>query len=365
MKRTLLNAFVLALCFAGTLFAQSVTGVSTAAMNKVAIMEEFTGVRCTFCPDGHTVILGIEQTNPNDFFVVSMHPDNSGLTAPYGSDPDLRRNYPAAFYSTPYCGSSRFMPSAFINRRVWANERIQGRSSWPGRVAEITAESSPANVGVLASYDSLTNMLSVTVEVYYTGNVTEANHIYAVLSEDNITVQQQAGASGAYVQDRVLRAGLSAQWGDAITTATTMGSMATMTYTFDNSTTMYDMSSCRVTAYVENQTSGELYTGMQKSVVFNQTVGVTAPMADMNVKIVPNPFSENATIQYHLDATEDVEMRVYNMTGQMLMHEVVGAQPSGDHAISIDAVSNGLAAGMYMVQLRAGTHTVTKNMIVN
>ncbi len=365
MKRTLLSAFVLALCFAGTLFAQSVTGVSTTAMNKIAIMEEFTGVRCGFCPDGHAVIAGIEQTNPNDFFVVSMHPDNSGLTGPYAGDEDLRRNYPAAFYSTPYCGSSRFMPSAFINRRIWASERIQGRSSWAGHVAEITAEASPANVGVLASYDSLTNMLSVTVEVYYTSDVTDVNHIYCIMSEDNITVQQQAGASGAYVQERVFRAAMSAQWGDVITTATTTGSMATMTYTFDNSSTMYDMAECRVTAYVENQTNGELYSGMQKHVVFGQAVAVAEPMADMDVKIVPNPFTENATIQYHLDATEDVELRVYNMTGQMLMHEVVGAQPSGDHMINVDATSNGLAAGMYMVQLRAGTHTVTKNMVVN
>lgn len=365
MKRTLLNAFLFTFGLTGSIFAQSVTGVSTTADNKIAIMEEFTGVRCTYCPDGHTVLLGIDQAYPGQFYAVSFHPDNSGLTAPYGSDEDLRRNYPAAFYSTPYCGSSRFMPSAFINRRVWANERIQGRGSWSGHVAEIIAEASPANVGVLATYDSLTNQLAVTVEVYYTSDVTNTNNVYVVLSEDDITVQQQAGATGAYVQDRVFRAAMSAQWGDAITSATTTGSMVTKTYTFDNTSSDYDMSKCRVTAYVEDQTTGELYSGMQKFVVFQQAVAVEAENTVSEVKIVPNPFSGSAVVRFELDAAQDVEFRVYSIEGQMLMHQILGEKAAGKHEIEIDAIKEGMAAGMYLVQLRAGNHTNVKHFIVN
>jgi hypothetical protein len=139
MKKGLL-IFALALAGFGTLFAQtSVTGVSMTAENKVAIMEEFTGVRCTYCPDGKLILDGLLQTYPTTLYAVSSHPQGSGLTAPYPGDPDLRRTYPDAFYSTPYCGTTRFMPSAFINRRIWAGERLQGRSSWGTYVAELQA----------------------------------------------------------------------------------------------------------------------------------------------------------------------------------------------------------------------------------
>lgn len=95
--------------------------VSTEPLNKNTILEEFTGVQCSNCPAGHQVAASILQNNPGRAFVICYHPYNSSYTAPYPGNPDFRRTYPNAFYTVPYCGSSRFMPSAFINRRIWSN----------------------------------------------------------------------------------------------------------------------------------------------------------------------------------------------------------------------------------------------------
>ena len=55
--------------------------VATAEVKNVVI-EEFTGVRCPNCPQGHVIIANIKAANPNRIVAVSLHPVNS-LGHPY------------------------------------------------------------------------------------------------------------------------------------------------------------------------------------------------------------------------------------------------------------------------------------------
>ena len=50
MKRILLFTLTI-----GTLIASAQTFVSTTPENKNVILEEFTGISCGFCPDGHLI----------------------------------------------------------------------------------------------------------------------------------------------------------------------------------------------------------------------------------------------------------------------------------------------------------------------
>ncbi len=51
----------------------SQTFVSTNPENKNAILEEFTGLMCTWCPDGHKIANEIKASNPDDFFAINIH----------------------------------------------------------------------------------------------------------------------------------------------------------------------------------------------------------------------------------------------------------------------------------------------------
>ena len=53
MKKTLLSAVLLTFGY-----ANSQTFVNTNPENKKVILEEFTGVNCVFCPQGHTGACG-------------------------------------------------------------------------------------------------------------------------------------------------------------------------------------------------------------------------------------------------------------------------------------------------------------------
>ncbi|MDT8393598.1 MAG: PKD domain-containing protein [Bacteroidales bacterium] len=236
--------------------------VSTEPMDKNAILEEFTGVSCPNCPAGHQVAANILANNPGRAFMVAYHPSNSSYTTPFPGDPDFRRDYPAAFYSTPYCGSSRFMPSAFIARRLWANgERIQSRPVWETYCNTIMSEPSPANMGISTSYDLGSQTIYITVEIYYTENMTDDNHIYVLLSENDL-VSQQSGATGPYTHKHTFREAFVDQWGDLITEPTTQGNLVTLEYSWNAAGSGYIISNCEVLAFIENQANGEIITGV-------------------------------------------------------------------------------------------------------
>jgi PKD repeat protein len=235
--------------------------VSTEPQNKNAILEEFTGVSCPNCPAGHTVMAGILASNPGRAFCVAYHPSNSSYTSPYPGEPDFRRTYPNAFYSTPYCGSSRFMPSSFINRREYGGERLQSRTAWENYANGIMTEASPANMGMATSYDMINQMLSITVEIYCTGDITDNISIYVLLSENNLTSTQSGGGTN-YTHKHTFREAFVGQWGDPIGELTTQGSLITYEYEWSAAGSGYLMSNCEVLAFIENQATGEVITGV-------------------------------------------------------------------------------------------------------
>ncbi|MFN8395231.1 MAG: Omp28-related outer membrane protein [Bacteroidia bacterium] len=358
MKK-ILPVFAFALFSSVSAFAQSVTGVSMVAENKTVIVEEFTGVRCTYCPDGKIILDGLLAQYPTTMHAISFHPMNSGLTAPYGGDPDLRRTYADNFYATPYCGTSRFMPS----RRVWAGERLQGRGNWGSRVSEIMAEASPLNVGILANYDSTSMTLSVTVETYYTSAVTDQNALYVQLSEDDIVVQQQSGATGAFTQDLVFRQELAATtWGDDLGPQTA-GSMVTKTYSWVN-TNGYNMHNAKVIAYVESKTTQELFSGKQVQVQFATATAVDPEKAGVTMNILPNPFQTQALLSYHLPEAHAVSYTITTVTGQTVATENLGDQAAGTHNVTLDATHHHLSAGVYLLQLQAGEQRLVRRMVI-
>ena len=77
MKKNLL-IILIALPF----FAISQTFVSTTPENKNVILEEFTGITCVYCPDGHRIAQDLHDANPNDVFLINIH--TGGYASPQG-----------------------------------------------------------------------------------------------------------------------------------------------------------------------------------------------------------------------------------------------------------------------------------------
>ena len=184
--KNLLLLLLSIVCF--TVNAQ--TFVSTTPENKNVVLEEFTGIYCTFCPDGHLIAQGLHDSYPNDIFLINIH--TGGYSNPNSlSHPDFNSNHGAAIAANS--GLAGY-PAGTVNRHVFPNITPQGspgttalsRSDWGTASTEIMSQSSPVNVAAQASYDMSTGVLTVNTETYFTANHTNAAFLHVAVVQNNV-----------------------------------------------------------------------------------------------------------------------------------------------------------------------------------
>ncbi len=236
-----LYALSAAVCLSGSLFAQ--LPVSTTPSNKRSVLEEFTGIYCQFCPDGHKIANNIAAANPGMFFPVNIH--TGGYANPQAGAPDYRTADGDAIAAQPGMGITGY-PQGAINRRLFGTNTAMAhsRSQWASNAATVMAEASYVNVAGQATLDVNTRALVIDMEAYFTGNGPAAGNKYSVmLLQDNVNGPQTAGATynptyvnpdGTYRHMHMLRdvlnpTSLGDAMGGANTTGTTWSNQITYT----------------------------------------------------------------------------------------------------------------------------------------
>ena len=219
--------------FALTMYSQTI--VSTSTESKKVVLEEFTGIHCVFCPDGHEKAQELQDNNPGNVFLVNIH--TGGYAVPSGSEPDFRTPFGSAI-----AGQSGLAgyPAGTINRTNFpgleqgnSGTTALGRFNWSTAANQIMAEDSYVNVGVEASIDLTANEIVVHVEVYYTGDSPESTNLLNVALLQNNTLGPQTGgnAGNNYNHMHRLVHMITGQWGEEISNTTT-GSFIDETYTY-------------------------------------------------------------------------------------------------------------------------------------
>lgn len=217
--------------FVAGLFAQTIVG--TDPENKNVILEEFTGIHCTYCPDGHAIAQSIQDQHPDDVVLINIHV--GAFAQPSGGEPDYRTQWGAAI-----AGQSNLTgyPAGTVNRHLFPGMGQNGgtamsRGNWTSAANQILAQSSYLNVGI-QSFLTAAGQLTVNVEVYYTGDSPESTNLLNVgILQDNIYGPQTGGGAGNnYQHMHMLRDLITGQWGVEIT-ETTEGSLYSNTFTYD------------------------------------------------------------------------------------------------------------------------------------
>lgn len=76
----------------------------------------------------------------------------------------------------------------------------------------------------------------------------------------------------------------------------------------------------------------------------------------------PNPFNPSTTIEYTIAGKEKVTLKVYDILGREVTKLVNNVQNAGMYKINFDA--EGLASGIYIYRIQAGSFTESKRMIL-
>jgi hypothetical protein len=76
----------------------------------------------------------------------------------------------------------------------------------------------------------------------------------------------------------------------------------------------------------------------------------------------PNPFNPATVIGYHLAATRDVQLVVYDLLGREIQTLVSQRQTAGTYSVSFNA--SRLATGVYFYRLKAGDFVQTRKLLL-
>ncbi|MBF0548659.1 MAG: Omp28-related outer membrane protein [Candidatus Riflebacteria bacterium] len=219
--------------------------INTFPMNRVALLEDFTGVGCGACPYGHIAAKAILDANPGKFIVLATH--SGPFASPYygygdftttqGEAINLQANthaYPSGTMNRMKCSELGVSPlnatSSLIVMNYW---------DWSTAAAKAMTLPAPVNIVAKALLATATRILTVKVDLYYTAAETVANNLNVSLSQDKLLSSQKDYSlpdpylANNYEQNNVLRDMISSgNWGDPITEPTTAGSKVSKTYTY-------------------------------------------------------------------------------------------------------------------------------------
>lgn len=232
MLARIFNIYILAaaILLSNTIAAQSI--VSTSPQTKRAVLEEFGGITCVYCPEGHQIINALKDIHGDN--LISLNYQEGPFAIPGNDGLDLRSDY--GYEILNQTGATGY-PFATVNRQVFSGleqgayqTTAMSRSNWPIAVEEVLAQDSPVNIAAQANIDIANRTLEVYIEYYYTSDAPgEENLLNVAIVQNNILGPQHGGAQGNfYNHQRVVRDFVTGQWGHIITNneAGTFGSLS-------------------------------------------------------------------------------------------------------------------------------------------
>lgn len=208
-------------------YAQSL--VSTAPQKRNALIEEYTGVGCQYCPLGHKAVDEVSATYPGRVFAINIHQGTfaSRYTTQWGNA--LAQQSGVTSY-----------PSATLNRHVFKNSIQIAPAENYMYVPQVLEMDAPVNAAAVVDIDVATRLMTVRVEAYYTANSdADFNLLNVALLQSNVYGTQSGGSTyypenmvnGQYHHKHILRHLLTGQWGDTIR-QTTAGSLFSKEYAY-------------------------------------------------------------------------------------------------------------------------------------
>lgn len=352
--------------------------VSTTPSNRNVLLEDLTGIFCGYCPDGAKVADNLKAGAPSRVVIIGNH---AGYYAQPGNVAQAQFDLRTTEGTTiDGLSDAAGYPAGNINRRVTAyamnpGKTAMGRGSWSVAASEVMAIASPVNLAVEAFYYTGTNVIEVNVEGYYTANGTGSDYLTVAVLQDNIDTYQSGASSypsrvqgnGLYRQMDVLRAYVTTPvTGEEIST-TTSGTHFDRQYSYtvaqvgpDIAPVIDDM---KIAIWLsEDLTFSEVITATVTE-VGSRAVGINEATSLKDLEIYPNPFVNNATVEFNLESAQSLTLNVYDVTGKLIQNNANTFYAAGNHKINISG--EGMESGLYYVNIIAQDGIITRRLILN
>lgn len=179
---------------------------------RKTLFDEYTGHKCSNCPDGHAIVEQMSERFGDTLVVVGIHANFFAEPETGVFSYDFRTEAGEQLYIDYHITNN---PQAIINRSggpinkdVWFNG-VQNAD-----------RSVLAAIQIINQYDENTNKLKVNTKTTFLEDYDQPVQLSLLLIEDNIYKPQQSGAQivDDYIHNHVLRAGINGTYGEYIST---------------------------------------------------------------------------------------------------------------------------------------------------
>jgi hypothetical protein len=230
---------------------------------KVVVVEEFTGVRCVPCVDGHIKIEELlTKYGKENLAVVSIHSGGFAIPKPGHSKEDYFTQKGEEIRVWHAVGQ---YPSSVIDRKIFAGQtglRLS-KSLWDPSIAEQLLVTPKVNVKVTPSIVSPAvgiEHLVARVEVQFLETITDPVRITVMVKESHIIDYQAtlAGDDDDYLHEHVLRGIMTPSNGTTITAGSEAGRVVIREFAIENMPPHWKTEDMEVIAFVHQAGSDKL-----------------------------------------------------------------------------------------------------------
>lgn len=344
--------------------------VSTETELRKYILEEFTGMYCSFCPSGHLNAKELVDSNPGQVIPINIHTGN--FAEPNStSDPDFTTSFGDAIGSL--CNVGTF-PSGIVNRELFpglgssSDPTVLSYSSWEYVVPQILEDTSYVNIALDATINVLSRELEVDVELYFSGDAPDAVNLNIALLQNNVLGPQangflinpdQVSYDGSYKHMHMLRHQLTGQWGQSIDSTdigTTISRHFSYTIPFDYNDVDVELGQIEIVGFV-NEGQKDIITGGYAEINYTGLYDDNAGLKDI-VKLDKHCGDEldGVVVYFENQGRNDITSLKfeYQVTGKPVEERIWNGQISfsDQDSIHISGIDvSGITTGLLEVEI--------------
>lgn len=183
-------------------------------MPKKVLVEEFTGVKCSNCPDGHVVLKTLQDKYKEKMIPISVH--SYFLGSPYGDEQNLTNKFAQSIWNL-LGGSEK--PTAGIDRIANGSSKNNfPRTDWDTKIADRLTIPSVANIIDSIFFDNIRQKYIYQAKIEFTQESSEQLALAVAFTQNKIIATQLKGTTEIedYEHEHVLRYMFTDIKGDAL-----------------------------------------------------------------------------------------------------------------------------------------------------
>jgi thiol-disulfide isomerase/thioredoxin len=351
--------------------ATLISGV-TFRPDKKVVYEEGTGPWCGWCPRGHVAMEYMKENYEDSFIgvavhngstnpmVVTEHDGNTGITGYPGANIDRTLNGVSV-------STDLFIQYMDILNQV-APIAVDVEATYLEDTRELTVEASAEFVTRLSGLDYRFSVIITEDDVVGSSSSYAQANFYSFQSQnlpltgaghDWQAAPNPVPAAEMVYKDvsRAILGGYNGTAG-AIPADVEAGDVFTQTFTYDIPAN-YNPENMQAVVIIIDGATGQILNASEAD--FAVAVNTKDVFANELLEVFPNPSQGKVNISLSLAEATDVQLAVYNTTGQQIMTADLG-KLAGDVIVPFDGAQ--LPAGVYAFHLNLGDKIAVQQVVI-